>query len=76
MIQTQLQKRPIDRVKAILDAKYEKADLDEVAQSATHLSKTECKELHQFLNKYEDLFDGSLGKWNMGARMTLSYGLM
>jgi hypothetical protein len=56
-----------DRVKAILDAKYEKADLAEVAQSATSLSETERKELHQFLNKYEDLFDGSLGKWNMGA---------
>jgi hypothetical protein len=35
-----------DRVKAILDAKYEKADLAEVAQSATHLSKMEQKELH------------------------------
>jgi hypothetical protein len=56
-----------DCVKAILNAKYEKADLAEVAQSATHLSETERQELHQFLNKYEDLFDGSLGKWNMGA---------
>jgi hypothetical protein len=56
-----------DHAKAILDAKYEKADLAEVARSATHLSKTEQEELHQFLTKYEDLFDGSLGKWNMGA---------
>jgi Reverse transcriptase (RNA-dependent DNA polymerase) len=56
-----------DRVKAILDAKYEKADLAEVAHSATHLSKMKQEELHQFLTKYEDLFDGSLGKWKLGA---------
>ena len=67
MIQTQLQKQPIVLSKAILDAKYEKADLAEVARSATHLSEMEQEELHRFLTKYEDLFDGSLGKWNMGA---------
>jgi hypothetical protein len=30
-----------ERVKKILDAKYEKANLHEVAQDAEHLSKTE-----------------------------------
>jgi hypothetical protein len=39
-----------DHVKAILDVKYKKADLAEVAQSATHLSETEREELHQFLS--------------------------
>jgi hypothetical protein len=56
-----------DHVKAILDAKYEKADLAKVAQSATHLSEMEQQELHRFLCNYEDLLDGSLGKWNMGG---------
>jgi hypothetical protein len=66
MIRMQLRAEATNCVKAILDAKYEKADLAEVAQSATHLSEMEREEeLHQFLNKYKDLFDGSLGKWNM-----------
>jgi hypothetical protein len=56
-----------ERVKKILDAKYEKANLHEVAQDAEHLSETERQELLRFLQTYEDLFDGSLGKWNMGA---------
>ena len=56
-----------DRIRGILDAKYEKADLAEVAAQATHLSKAEQDRLHKFLKKYEDLFDGTLGKWNMGA---------
>ena len=56
-----------ERIKTILDAKYEKADLREVAEEATHLNKEEQNKLHQLLTKYEDLFDGSLGKWKMDA---------
>ena len=55
------------RIKTILDAKYEKANLQEVAAAATHLSTAEQHKLHSLLNKYEDLFDGSLGKWKMDA---------
>ena len=54
-----------DRIKSILDAKYEKANLEEVAQEATHLSDKEKRMLHDFLKRYEDLFDGTLGRWNM-----------
>jgi len=56
-----------NRLKVILDAKYEQADLKEVAETATHLSEDERHHLHMLLEKFKDLFDGSLGKWNMGA---------
>jgi hypothetical protein len=56
-----------ERVKNILDAKYEKADLQEIASNAKDLSESEQQEFLRFLRTYEDLFDGSLGKWNMGA---------
>jgi RNase H-like domain found in reverse transcriptase/Reverse transcriptase (RNA-dependent DNA polymerase)/Integrase zinc binding domain len=56
-----------DRIKRILDAKYEKANLREVVSEATHLSKEQQDELHQYLKGHEDLFDGTLGKWKMGA---------
>ena len=49
------------RVQAILDAKYEKADLREVSQANKKLSRKEQKALQELLEKYEDLFDGTLG---------------
>ena len=52
-----------NRIKKILDAKYEPADLEEVAEQALHLSKEEQQQLYQLLNKYKDLFDGTLGIW-------------
>jgi hypothetical protein len=55
------------RLKGILDAKYKQADLHEVAASASHLAVEEQSCLHKALTEYSDLFDGTLGKWNMGA---------
>ena len=55
-----------DRVKTILDAKYEKSNLDEVAAAQTHLTHLiaeEREKLKILLGKYETLFDGTLGKW-------------
>jgi len=52
-----------DRVKTILDAKYEKANLDQVAAAQTHLSAEEREKLKILLGKYETLFNGTLGKW-------------
>ena len=54
-----------ERLKRILDAKYEKADLKKVAESQTQLSPEEQDKLHELLTKYSDLFDGTLGKWKM-----------
>ena len=55
------------RIKHILDAKYEKANIDEIAAQAEHLTPSRQEHLAQFLKQYEDLFDGTLGKWKMGA---------
>ena len=54
-----------ERLKAILDAKYEKADLAEVAEETKHLSTDEKRKLRGLLEEYADLFDGTLGTWNM-----------
>jgi hypothetical protein len=52
------------RVKEILEAKYMPADLEQICSSCTHLQIEQQKKLLDLLQKNEDLFDGSLGKWN------------
>ena len=52
-----------DRMKRILDAKYEPADLDAVIEDCDHLTEEEKQPLRQLLEKYKSLFDGTLGKW-------------
>ena len=52
-----------DRIKKILDAKYEPANLAEIAEQSIHLSKEQQMQLEQLLNKYKSLFDGTLGLW-------------
>ncbi len=54
----------VDRVKEILDAKYEPANLDEITKNCIHLNKNEQEKLNLLLRKYQHLFDGSLGSWN------------
>ena len=50
-----------ERIKRILDVKYEPADLEEVVANCTHLSEEEKEGLHSLLKKiYISLFDGSL----------------
>ena len=49
----------------ILDARYEKADLQSVVDTiCPHLSLPDQNKLLDLLTKYEDLFDGTLGDWN------------
>ena len=46
----------------ILDAKYEKEDLNRVMiEQCQHLNTRERKRLLNILRKFEDLFDGTLG---------------
>jgi hypothetical protein len=52
-----------DRIKSILDAKYEPANLDEIAKSCSHLTQAKQLKLKTLLEKYRTLFDGSLGTW-------------
>jgi hypothetical protein len=51
----------MQRMTDILDAKYKKADLNQIASSANHLTNSEQSSLLALLKKYEDLFDGTLG---------------
>ena len=56
-------KQATNRLKRILDAKYEPMKISQVVQKSTHLSKTQGKKLCQLLTKYQAMFDGSLGHW-------------
>jgi hypothetical protein len=48
----------------ILDAEYNKADLQSVFRdNCKHLSTDQQKKLLQLLKKYESLFDSTLGDW-------------
>ncbi len=52
------------RVTQILDAKYQKADLQSIDRdNCKHLSAHQQKKLKQLLKKYELLFDSTLGDW-------------
>jgi hypothetical protein len=51
------------RLKQILDAKYNKADLKMICQESKHLSHTEQQQLLAVLQQHEELFDGTLGCW-------------
>ena len=52
-----------ERIQAILDAKYCKADLGQIVQECKQLSKEEQQQLLILLKKYEALFDGTVGTW-------------
>jgi hypothetical protein len=47
----------------ILDANYEKADLDGYFKLVNHLDSKKKISLKLLLSKYKHLFDGLLGDW-------------
>eukprot|EP00957_Ditylum_brightwellii_P024677 1864617-Ditylum_brightwellii.AAC.1 len=54
-----------DNYKNILDAKYEKANIEKiVSEQYAHLSKKKQKGLVELLNKFKKLFNRTLGTWN------------
>jgi hypothetical protein len=54
------------RVVEILDAKYEKADIPAIVrETCSHLSATDKEKLLSMLLRFETLFDGTLGDWNL-----------
>ena len=53
-----------ERLKTILDAKYQAADISQIAANSSHLSHDEQTSLFKSLQKYKNLFDGTLGTWN------------
>ena len=52
-----------NRIKQIIEAKYEPANLPNVVSECVHLQPTEKQLLLQLLQKYKSLFDGTLGHW-------------
>jgi len=50
------------RVKRILDAKYEKADIDKICLAQAELDQEQRNQLAALLRKCEALFDGQLGR--------------
>jgi hypothetical protein len=48
---------------AILESKYEKANIQDVANQQVHLTKTQQKELHTLFAKSTKLFSGKLGNY-------------
>jgi RNase H-like domain found in reverse transcriptase/Reverse transcriptase (RNA-dependent DNA polymerase)/Retroviral aspartyl protease len=56
-------KEATNRVKKIIEAKYEKANIKEIAYDCKQLDKTKQIQLLHLLEKHEDLFDGTLGHW-------------
>ena len=53
-----------ERIQSIVDAKYSKQDLPSIAKECTLLSEDEQELLLQLLQKFDHLFDGTLGTWN------------
>jgi hypothetical protein len=52
------------RIIKILDAKYEKADLQAIVKNnCSHLNSNKQKLLLELLTEFEPLFDGTLGAW-------------
>jgi hypothetical protein len=49
---------------SILDAKYEKANIDATINTFKHLNSNQQQQLKALLYKFEHLFDGTLGDWN------------
>ena len=54
-----------ERIQNIIDAKYTKANLTTITKECKLLSKVEQEKLLNLLQKFEHLFDGSLGEWKV-----------
>ena len=52
-----------ERIQSIIESKYCQADLKKIVEECTHLDGDEQKQLLRLLQKFEDLFDGTLGTW-------------
>jgi hypothetical protein len=52
-----------ERIQSIIESKYCPADLNKIVEECTHLDKTEQRHLLKLLQKFEDLFDTTLGTW-------------
>jgi hypothetical protein len=53
------------RATKILDAEYKPEILDDIIKTCENLDVEEQHQLKRLLQKYEHLFDGTLGEFNM-----------
>jgi hypothetical protein len=53
----------VEQIQEILDAKYCKADLKQIVQECDQLDQHQQQKLLKLLQKYEQLFDGTVGTW-------------
>jgi len=53
-----------ERIQNIVESKYCPADLMTIAEECKLLTPKEKRKLYYLLNKFEHLFDGTLGNWN------------
>jgi hypothetical protein len=51
------------RIQSTLDVKYTPASTDEMVDECTNLTKSKQERLFTLLDRYQDLFDGTLGTW-------------
>jgi len=54
----------VHRVKRILDAKCDKADIEKICEEQAELNERQRAQLAVLLREYEVLFDGQLGRWH------------
>ena len=54
----------VERIKRILDAKHEKANLSKICHKQSELDEAQKKQLEALLFKDKALFDGQLGHWH------------
>ena len=54
-----------ERIQDIIDAKYCKADLASITEGCELISPAEQDQLLSLLQKFDHLFDGTLGSWNV-----------
>jgi hypothetical protein len=51
-----------EQIRRILDAKYHATDLEKVCSAQSHLEFQQQPKVFDLLNKFSNLFDGTLGK--------------
>jgi hypothetical protein len=52
-----------ERIQNTFESKYTPADQNKIIEECMHLDKDKQKQLFKLLQKFEELFDGSLGTW-------------
>ena len=66
-IETYFTREDNKRVVRIIGINYSKYDWEEVDVSSVQLNANQCKYLLGIIKEFDDLFDGTLGKWEIST---------